>query len=450
MYRIDLENEQIVIDNNHSNDKDPYVLKCALPIEILEFFTFYAENHSHVSDIDYEKEYREYIHRIRSDFSIHTNYKTNIVKDYTDYINSNENVYNLYNIDYFERKNFIQKTGFKNILLSSAELELINNYDYKNYEKTFETLMMLLENSKDLTEEEKKKLLIYLESLGFIDKKKTVKKRIKKDKKYVDKLVCVIEEMSNILGLKSDSKNILAIPALYNYMQLAFSFIDKKNIDKSSLGYLKISKLKPVYVKVLESESSERRICYNDDSMYSLKTAAIERQCENFIIIMNDKLSKYNDNQSQSFRHALIDNFTKFYSEIILSLADKNSFVITSVRNAIEHANVNEINGYIILSDKANQDDNKTINFSCYAKPKTLYEVTRSIEMGNSKEDFTTGDFLAEIKYTISNEVYNELVVVLQKMSNIIFGKDLELDYTMEKMYIEAITNVINSGTQKR
>lgn len=449
MYSLDLENEQIIINNDHSSESDPYVLKCSLPVEILEFFTYYGENHTNRSDIDHEVEYKKYISKIRSDFSIPLNYKVDIVKDYNNYINSNEDTYNLYKVEYFERKDFVQKMGFKNILFNNDKFKHLNN-SYLKYEEIFDTLIILIENSKDLSASEKERLLKYLESLGLIDKKNPIKKKIKTDKKYLDKLVCVIEEMSNILGLKNSSKNILVIPALYNYMQLAFSFIDTKNMDKSSLGYLRLSKINPCYIKMEENVFGERGFVLNKESQYSLKCSAIERQCESFISVMNEKLVKYDSNQKQSFRHALMDNFTKFYNDIILSFTDKNSFIISSLRNSVEHANINDFNGYIILNDKSNQDDAKTINFSCYTKPNDLYMITKSIEMGTSKDEFTIGDFLGEIKYVVSNEVYTELLVVLQKMSNIIFGKDLEMNYHMEKMYIEAVANVINSGIQKR
>ena len=97
-------------------------------------------------------------------------HEVDIVKDYNNYINSNEDIYNLYKVEYFERKDFVQKMGFKNILFNNDKFKHLNN-SYLKYEEIFDTLIILIENSKDLSASEKERLLKYLESLGLIERR---------------------------------------------------------------------------------------------------------------------------------------------------------------------------------------------------------------------------------------------------------------------------------------
>lgn len=68
MYEFDLNGEQLIIKNDHSNSRDPYVLNCALPIEMLELFAYIAKKpKSNYNDKEII-EFKEHIKKIRTDF----------------------------------------------------------------------------------------------------------------------------------------------------------------------------------------------------------------------------------------------------------------------------------------------------------------------------------------------------------------------------------------------
>ena len=97
-------------------------------------------------------------------------------------------------------------------------------------------------------------------------------------------------------------------------------------------------------------------------------------------------------------------------------IADKNAFLLTSIRNSIEHANFFDFNGSILLNDQSNQNDNTTINFACYGTASDYFEITNCLEMGNAEERFTFDDFLEELKTVIDTRTFNELIDVINQL----------------------------------
>ena len=134
-----------------------------------------------------------------------------------------------------------------------------------------------------------------------------------------------------------------------------------------------------------------------------------------------------------------MDDFAKFYTDTMSSIGNKNKLIIDSVRNSIEHGhfNYNE-KGDIEMHDQTNQNDDRTIKFVATSSPEDLCELTKEIE-SNSKEDYLISDFVKQLKMTLDADTFNETWNNLQKLSNIVFGKELDLDITMEKTFQEAL-----------
>ena len=227
----------------------------------------------------------------------------------------------------------------------------------------------------------------------------------------------MISEISSILGIKNKPNNMITMSAIYNYMQLTFSlneFNFKSKEGKETLGYLRISKLHPMYVK-----SNNNKFDENGDSQYSLKISAIRNFTANFIIRIKEKIQQYRNNPSSAFRQSINDLFKKYYEDIIQSFAEINALVLTSIRNSIEHANFHDVSGQIMLNDQSNQNDNHSINFCCYGNPNDFFEITNSLESGISKENFTFDDFLSELKSTIDISTFNDILLVVDELKTI-------------------------------
>lgn len=414
MYEFDLNGEQLIIKNDHSNSRDPYVLNCALPIEMLELFTYIAKKpKSNYNDKEII-EFKEHSKKMRTDFGYVYDEDDKIIKNYNKYnhikydnyniSNINDNIYNIsYNYDNL-KKNY-------------------NIYEYsKEQEDVLDALLLIIKNSDKLTDEQRKILYTYLRKLGLLDfnleiEKTKIKRNKHPDKKYTEKLATVISEISSILGIKNKPNNMITMSAIYNYMQLTFSlneFNFKSKEGKETLGYLKISKLHPMYVK-----SNNNKFDENGDSQYSLKISAIRNFTANFIIRIKEKIQQYRNNPSSAFRQSINNLFKKYYEDIIQSFADKNALVLTSIRNSIEHANFYDVSGQIMLNDQSNQNDNHSINFCCYGNPNDFFEITNSLESGISKENFTFDDFLSELKSTIDISTFNDILLVVDELKTI-------------------------------
>lgn len=433
MYEFDLNRGQLIIKNDHSNSRHPYVLNCVLPIELLEFFTFIAirpEFKYSDNDIIEVNAQRKIL---RANFGDVFEEEDKIINDYNNYkyiyynnfnissINNNaNNISNINNNNFYNHQNI--------------------NENLKEQEDVLEVLLIIILNSDKLTYEQKKVLYAYLRKLRMFDfsfngviGNPKIKKNRHLNKKYTEKLKTVISEISSILGIKNKPNNMITMSAIYNYMQLTFSLneFNFKSIEgKEDLGYLKISRLHPIYVK-----SNNNRFAENTNSQYALKITAIQNFTINFIARIKEKIQQYRENPSSAFRQSINDLFKKYYDAIIQCFADKNAFVLTSIRNSIEHANIHEVSGQIILNDQSNQNDNQSINFCCYGNPNDFFEITNSLESGTAKNNFTFDDFLSELKAIIDISDFNDILSIVDELKSI---------------NVETLVNVLNQSASRK
>lgn len=435
MYEFDLNKSQLIIKNAHSNSRDPYVLNCALPIEMFELFTYIAKKpKSKYSDKEIT-EFKGHSKKMRADFGYVYDEDDKIIKNYNKYNHINYDTYNISNIN----NNTYNISNINNNSYNYDNLKInLNTYKYsKEQEDVLDALLVIIKNSDKLTDEQRKILYTYLRKLGLLDfnieiDKTKIKRNKHPDKKYTEKLATVISEISSILGIKNKPNNMITMSAIYNYMQLTFSlneFNFKSREGKESLGYLRISKIHPMYVK-----SNNNKFDENVDSQYSLKINAIRNFTTNFVVIMKEKIQQYKGNSSSSFRQSINDLFKKYYEDIIQSFSDKNAFVLTSIRNSIEHANIHNVSGQIMLNDQSNQNDNHSINFCCYGNADDFFEITNSLESGTAKEKFTFGDFLDELKSIIDSSSFNEVLSIVNELKVI---------------NAEALVNVLNQSISR-
>lgn len=420
MYEFDLNNEQLIIKNDHSNSRDPYVLNCVLSIEMLEFFTYVIKKPKLRYSAGDIAEFQEQNKKVRSIFECLQSTDSKIINNYNKYNYMNKNIYNVSNIEE-NSYNLDNQKYLKNSYNVDNKKINYNIYEYsKQQEDNLDVLLVMIENSDKFTEEQKQKLYAYLRRLGLLNLNINIdKSRIKRnkhpDRRYAKKLTAVISEVSSILGLKGKPNNMITIAAIYNYMQLTFSLNEFNfNVEKENLGYLKISELHPKYVKFNENVFVE-----NDQSQYAYKVNSIQTFTKNFVLKMNERIEQYKNNPSSSFRQSINDLFKNYYDSTIQFFADKNALILTSIRNSIEHANVHDVNGQIILNDQSNQNDNQSINFYCYGSASQFFEITNALESGIVKDNFTFDDFLNELKLIVDISSFNDILSIIEKLKAI-------------------------------
>lgn len=455
-YSFNYNRKCITIDNVAEDNS--YSLKCEIPIDLLNSFTFFVEeNITKVDKEELKQLYKVYIKKMTANFDVdnrvyYNPYIYNYIP-YNDYIFKNSIITNDYKIDNskIESNNYnysnindnivktkgyeYGKSGYSDQILGNDDVITEKGIDFvlnKEIDKlSIEELcklakLLLLVKPKN--QKEKEQIIVLLKQFKLLLSQYSAKKD---DKEYTKKTEDLIAEMQNILGIKNSCKNPNGIISLYNYMSLVFSQAEK--IDYSRL------KIHPMLISFTPNNRIEGRAINYFNTIDSIK-----RKCEEFNLKIEGDISNYENNKGQQYiRYRIMDSFAKFYTEIMDSLGKKNKFVMDSIRNSVEHGNYKyHKNGYVVMYDQTDHNDDGTIKFIAAMNPRSLFNLTKQVESSKS-EEFLLGDFVQQLSPIIGNELFEKTWNNLNKLSNIIFGKELNLEYTMENMYHEALTTEI-------
>ena len=150
-YTIDLENDSLLINNDHSNCKDnSYKLICSIPIELLNSISFYIEKVDEKPDAkELSKAYREYLEEIAANYDVddrilfNDNYINNINKYYDnkyDIINNNyDNKYDIINNNYDNKYDNLNNNydNKYDIINNNYDNKYFGNNKYLNNDKYF-------------------------------------------------------------------------------------------------------------------------------------------------------------------------------------------------------------------------------------------------------------------------------------------------------------------------
>ena len=431
-YVFNFDKKSIVIEVCAADNSS--ALNCNIPINLLNSFTFFIDNNDNLSKEDITKKYKDYIKSITKVFNVKEE----------DYNNNNE-----YILKYNPKVLNINKSYYKGLGLPKGSGNSIENYDYDNenieydYDSyTKDTMKYNNDNEYDIDtvdisdKLEIKELCNYAERLIMI-KPKTKEGLVKRrellletkellllEKSTIDTKK-LIKEIKQIMGIKEKKIDSYGIVSLYNYMSLVFS-------QTEDLDYSKLKTHQLVFAFVKEGIGTN----------YSNVVESIRKRCEQFNENMNNNLSNYEEYKSERYRHVLMTSFINFYNDILVSLGNKNKYIIDSIRNSIEHGNFeSNSDGYIELVDQNNQNDESSVNFIAKARPFDLFDLSEQIEAKDNS--YLIRDFMEQLTSVVELELFEETWNNLNKLSFIIFNKNLELDYTMEKMCHEALATVI-------
>ena len=390
--------------------------------------------------------YRKYLEKVTANYDINTkklfgnNYIININKYYNNKLNiDNYKNYNNYlknSIkDNFESKIQPQKREKDFIstddIIDSKTKIILNNL---TIEELYRLVKLLLEYNPS-SEKQKEQIQQILKKFKLL-----VEQRIKlEEQKIFDtKSSELMSEISDILGIKVGTKNSDVAITLYTYMNLVFSQNNKIDYSHICLRNLILD-----FDPYKNGQGTGK--VYNDTINY------INKLCIEFSEKMDTKIEAYYNNPSENFRHSLMSIYAEFYTSIRNSIGNRNKLVLTSIRNSIEHGNyyVNK-NGSLILYDQTDHNDNNSIKFLCGSFPQQLFDITKSIELGNVKDKYIMDDFFKELETIVDDTTLTKIMNTMNSFSKIIFGKDIDTKNSMEHMYQEAIANVITQHISKK
>lgn len=465
-YTIDLENDSLLINNDHSNEvNNAYKLVCSIPIQLLNSISFYIEEiNEKTNEKDLSIAYRKYLEKVAANYDINTkklfgnNYIININKYYNNklnidnyknynnyYIDNNKYYNNTYNIDNNYLNNTIKDNFESKIQPQKREKDFVSTDDIADrkikiilnnltIEELYRLVKLLLEY-KPSSEKQKEQIQQILKKFKLL-----VEQRIKlEEQKIFDtKSSELMSEISDILGIKVGAKNSDVAITLYTYMNLVLS--QNNEIDYSH-----------ICLRNLILDFDPYKNGQGTGKVYSDTINYINKLCTEFSEKMGAKIEAYYDNPSEIFRHSLMGIYAEFYTSIMNSIGNRNKLVLTSIRNSIEHGNyyVNK-NGSLILYDQTDHNDNNSIKFLCGSFPRQLFDITKSIELGNAKDKYIMDDFFKELETIVDDTTLTKIMNTMNSFSKIIFGKDIDTKNSMEHMYQEAIANVITQHISKK
>lgn len=460
-YTIDLKNDCILINNDHSNDKNnSYKLVCSISIKLLNSISFYIEEIKETKEKkDLSIAYRDYIKKISTNYDIDTEklFDNKFIIDNKYYnnkfkIDNNKYYDNTYNInnEYLNKNEGIQSKP--NQLYTSTEEKDDNIIKTHLNKLTIEELYSLVKQLLDYnptSEKQKEQITKIIKKF-----KSLVDERIKLEEQKVfdTKSSELMREISDILGIKVGTKNKDAYIALYMYMNLVFS--QKNEIDYSHICLRNlIVDINPYKYKdkdldnpdLTDEEKQKISKIINFEKNYLNIKNYINKLCIDYSKKMDSRIEIYYTNPSENFRHSLMGIYAEFYTSIINYIGKRNQLIISSVRNSVEHGNyyVNK-NGSLILYDQLDHSDKNSIKFLSSTLPQQLFDITKTIELCDSKDKYIMDDFFKELEHIVDKTTLNNIMNTMNNYSKIIFGKKIDINNSMEQMYQEALANIIS------
>lgn len=460
-YTIDLKNDCILINNDHSNDKNnSYKLVCSISIKLLNSISFYIEEIKETKDKkDLSIAYRDYIKRISTNYDIDTEklFDNKFIIDNKYYNNkfkldNNEYYDNTYNInnEYLNKNEGIQSKP--NQLYTSTEEKDDNiiktDLNKLKIEELYRLVKLLLDYNPTSEKQKEQITKIIKEFKSLVDE--SIK--LEEQKVFDTKSSELMREISDILGIKVGTKNKDASIALYMYMNLVFG--RKNEIDYSHICLRNlIFDINPYKYKdkdldnpdLTEEEKQKIIKIINFEKNYLNIKNYINKLCIDFSKKMDSRIEIYYTNPSENFRHSLMGIYAEFYTSIINYIGKRNQLIISSLRNSVEHGNyyVNK-NGSLILYDQIDHSDNNSIKFLSSILPQQLFDITKTIELCDSKDKYIMDDFFKELEHIVDKTTLNSIMNTMNNYSKIIFGKNIDINNSMEHMYQEALANIIS------
>lgn len=422
-YNIDLDSNTINIDNVN----DTYSLKCSIPIELFNSITFYIEKSINSNDdfSDYNKDY----------LNSYDNYMNEMASLYNFDKEELANNYNLFNFDkvydnkiiYNDDKihnnkiddNIYDDKNIYNILYVKHGKEILEDLQNNELNILFNKLL----NSPKVSNEKLSDVVGLLKDIQQ-KSKNSLKTEIEIDE--IDKMTSeLIKEISRILGVRNNDAAI----GLYNYMCITLSEIEDRQDDYAYMGL----NPNPRFMQFLNGR----------DINYNSKISKIKKVCCSFNEKVEPLIKSYKEHPNNAFKRSLATTFTKFYSEIINLLRQKNEIIVSSFRNAVEHANYSLVeNNSVFLYDMTNPNDLQSVKFIYENSTRNVFSLITKID-DNNRDNYTFIKFAFDLSSILQDKGEDyKILNNLMKLSKIILETGINIDDNVEEIYNKLISKI--------
>lgn len=409
-YNIGLDSNTINIDNVN----DTYSLKCSIPIELFNSITFYIEKSINSND-DFS-DYKDYLNS-------YDNYMNEMAFLYNFKKEELTNNYNLFNLDktYDNKKIYndkIYNDKICNIYVKKGK-EILEELQNNELNILFNKLL----NSPKVSNEKLSDVVGLLKDIQQ-KSKNSLKTEIEIDE--IDKMTSeLIKEISRILGVRNNDAAI----GLYNYMCITLSEIEDRQDDYAYMGL----NPNPRFMQFLNGR----------DINYNSKISKIKKVCCSFNEKVEPLIKSYKEHPNNAFKRSLATTFTKFYSEIINLLRQKNEIIVSSFRNAVEHANYSLVeNNSVFLYDMTNPNDLQSVKFIYENSTRNVFSLITKID-DNNRDNYTFIKFAFDLSSILQDKGEDyKILNNLMKLSKIILGTGINIDDNVEEIYNKLISKI--------
>lgn len=339
-YEIDIDSQEIVIFNNSDVNGNSYHIEGRIHVSLLEEFTYIGLS-PEIIKIIINEEQKLFNVNINKDIFMKNN-KLALQKEGQIYDDIYKNV-NFYKEDY-DNLDINYKKALKVV---KALLQFINNsvsINDKTKKKAQELASKVLNNTD------------YKDALDGIDKDLA---KLKKIRELIDELCHILKTSKNEIG----TKNV----AIYNYIQMYLSnCLELTDEQKRKIGFLRLKDLKCDFIR-------------NNDIDNQIKGAIrlILRQ-------YRKRLRQYLNNPDRnSFYNLLVDFRDATINTVLPLLQSRNVWIITNIRNAVDHGNITFDGDNVKLTDT---NDLSTDKFTCNCTSDQLFRVINDLDTAKEED----------------------------------------------------------------
>lgn len=359
-----LKENKIIIDNDHTNETPSYKLKCEIPIKQLDKFVL-----SIITDKKLKRQ------TLFSYISPLLTKKDKGEKYSLSFNGSNPHVLMIEPEEYLKKAHWTKRTCISVNPNNDYNIELLNSRKMSREEAFRQTQISIAK--------------------GYPHLDKLRNDAIQEE--------TIIDDTTNIINVLTSFFNSYSIEDtinyiyLYNYMELVFSFIDIDVLDLTNLNLNNID------------------FEIDNENYQTIKDKIIEVSNE-YITKLNKAIENYEDNYPKVPIESIENIYNKFIQKITKYLKVINTEILKKIRNGIEHANFEEENSLIKITDKANQNEEE-INASFTGRIEDWLDLTTYIE--NSSNQVTDLD-IESLKSFLEDKDYINLIQTLEKTKKII------------------------------
>ena len=349
--------DKIIIDNDHTDEVIPYKLSCTLSMDDLAKFVLSVVTNTKIE-------------------------KKDVFKYISSLLTSKENN---------EKYMMVFRGNYHHILKNLQMRKLPKKRRvYFSIKPTDNDYDIVLENEKYLRKQTNDRAFLWRSvKNGFVTASSLIEEA-KDEEKLANQTLDIINSLTDYFDTQNKD-NIIDYIFLYNYMELVFSLDSERNLDLSNFD-----------------------VNIDDVDYTALKNKISDIVCE-YTGKINDRMALYKELEDTVPFTVVHNAVNGFHGKVEKKVNSLNRIIVSKIRNGVDHANIKEEDGFIKISDKANQnsDDEKASFVGDTYSFFTLVSYIEERKLLDSEEIFD----ISLLKNIVEPEEYNSIVSSLENVN---------------------------------